>query len=273
MKTIDLNGLKRIQLDILSYLDKFCQENGINYSVSGGTAIGAIRHEGFIPWDDDIDLMMKREDYEKFINTFNDPTGVYKVHCLENDENYSLPFAKIEDSRTLLYENSTTETLGINIDIFPSDYLGDTIEESEDVVDEISKDRFKLKVKLVRPGKKNSFIKKLGILIFKALYLAVGKRNIAEKIQDRAISYSNQGKKMYCGCVVWGYGKKEIIPSYVFNEFIRVNFEDRQFSIVKGYDTYLTSVYGDYMQLPPIEKRQSPHTLNNVFWKDGFPKK
>lgn len=78
---------------------------------------------------------------------------------------------------------------------------------------------------------------------------------------------------MYCGCVVWGYGKKEIIPSYVFDEFIRVNFEDRQFSIVKGYDTYLTSVYGDYMQLPPIEKRQSPHTLNNVFWKDGFPKK
>lgn len=271
MTSINLEELKQIQLEILSFIDDFCQTNAIDYSISGGTAIGAIRHKGYIPWDDDIDIMMKRDDYEKFISTFKDPNGVYKLHCLENDDNFSLPFAKVEDSRTLLFENCTLETLGINIDIFPSDYLGNTLEQSVQAVDKICNERFKLKCKLILPGRKNSLIKRIGICFFKVLYLSLSKRRIAMRIQKLAKSFNDNDSKKYCGVIVWGYGKKEIIPSTLFNCYSRVDFENRKFSIVKDYNTYLSSVYGDYMQLPPIEKRQSPHTLNNVYWKDGFP--
>lgn len=272
-RSININDLKQIQLDILTYLDAFCSSNGINYSLSGGTAIGAIRHKGYIPWDDDIDVMMSRSDYKKLISTFNDPNGIYKLHSLENDSSYSLPYAKIEDSRTLLFENSTAETLGINIDIFPFDFLADSIEDSEKIVDKISTIRFKLKVKLIKPGEKNSFVKKVGIILFKILYLPFNMRKLAEKMSKLAESCTLDGFKKYGAVVVWGYGKKEIIPSNIYSAFIRTPFEGHQFSILKDYDAYLSSVYGDYMQLPPIEKRQSPHTLNNVFWKDGFPKK
>lgn len=268
MKQINLEELKQIQLEILSFVDKFCQEKGIHYSISGGTAIGAIRHKGYIPWDDDIDIMMKRDDYKKFVSSFKDTRGIYKLHSLGNDQKYSLPFAKVEDTRTLLNEKSTMETIGINIDIFPSDYLGDTLEQCGIAVQRVSKERFKLKCKLILPGKKNSLIKKLGICFFKVLFLSLKKRSIALKIQKLAKSFSMNGPKKYSGVVVWGYGMKEIVPSTIFDTYLRVSFENGDFSIVKDFDTYLSSVYGDYMQLPPIEKRQSPHTLNSVFWKD-----
>lgn len=272
MKEINLSQLKIIQLDILVAVDEFCKENNIKYSLSGGTAIGAIRHKGYIPWDDDIDIMMTRANYEKFISSYDDGNGIYKLHCLENDAKYAYPYAKVEDTRTILNENSTAETLGINIDVFPVDALGDTKEESEEIIGRISKLRFKLKVKLILPGEKNSFVKKLGICVFKILFSPYNMRKLAEQIQNIAKYSYNKSKKKYCGVVVWGYGKKEIVPSSLYDKYFRVDFEAHKFLMLDDYDTYLSSVYGNYMQLPPVEKRQSPHTLNNVFWKDGYQK-
>jgi len=91
-------------------------------------------------------------------------------------------------------------------------------------------------------------------------------RHLSEKLDNMAKTSGKKDAK-YCGCVVWGYGTREIMPSNIFDDYNLVPFEDRQFYVMKGYDTYLTSIYGDYMQLPPEGERQSPHTLNGVYWK------
>jgi len=265
MKTITLDELKSLQLDILSSLHDFCIKNDIKYSMCYGTLIGAIRHNGFIPWDDDIDVVMTRPNYEKFIHSYRDKTGKYKLHELSIDSEYSLPYAKIEDTRTVLEENGSLRPMGINIDVFPCDNMGDTPEESMRILNKTGKLRFQIFGKLVKPGPKNSFFKKICIIGVKTLLLFKNMRHLSEKLNKMAKTIGKKDAK-YAGCLVWG-GIKAVIPSKVYQDYILMPFEDKQFYAMKGYDTYLTLIYGDYMQLPPEEKRTSPHTLNNIYWK------
>ena len=102
MREIKFEELKNLQLDILLSVHDFCMKNGIEYSLAAGTLIGAIRHKGYIPWDDDIDISMPRPDYDKFICTFNQPNNYYQVIAMSNDREYGFPFAKVHDTRTFV---------------------------------------------------------------------------------------------------------------------------------------------------------------------------
>ena len=124
MKTISTEELKRIQLDILLVFHDFCIENGLEYSLFAGTLIGAVRHKGYIPWDDDIDICMTRPNYEKFIHSFNGHFPNYYVAAPELDWNYYAPYANVCDNRTLLLEGKNGhngQEIGVKIDIFPID--------------------------------------------------------------------------------------------------------------------------------------------------------
>lgn len=121
-KEIKVEELKQIQLDILKFVDKFCKENNLKYFLAYGTLLGAVRHKGYIPWDDDIDIIMFREDYEKFVTTFKDVN--YKVFATEVNSKYPYPFAKVGDTRTYYMEEiKDVIDTGVNIDVFPLDYL------------------------------------------------------------------------------------------------------------------------------------------------------
>ena len=128
MKTINTEELKKIQVEILDYVDKFCEERNIKYSLYAGTLIGAVRHKGFIPWDDDIDIMMLRSDYERFLKELHEEKDSrYKILDFRYDHSYHYAFAKVIDSKTQLREEviDPYDGLGIYIDIFPIDVLPD----------------------------------------------------------------------------------------------------------------------------------------------------
>lgn len=266
MKPISIEESKAIQLGILKYFHNFCEENGLKYSLAGGTLLGAVRHKGFIPWDDDIDVFMYRPIYEKFIRIFEDKSGLYKLHCLENDKQHGYPYAKIEDTRTLLVENVSASNIGISIDVFPLDDVCDTKEKSIDAVNKLQRFKTLYMAKLVRPNKNNSFFKIIAILFLKFVLCFRSLHSMAETVQNKCILL-NDGKSKFIGNFALGYGVKEIIPNSVLDDYLKLPFEDSEFYVYSGYKIYLTSIYGDYMKLPPEDQRHSPHTINGMYWK------
>ena len=123
MKPIaDVNEMRKIQMDILLFIHQFCIDNGIQYSLAWGTMLGAIRHKGYIPWDDDIDIMMTRPEYDRFCKLFHDERSIYKLYDVHTDKKWIYPFAKISDERTIRVEKNALDEIGINIDVFPIDF-------------------------------------------------------------------------------------------------------------------------------------------------------
>ena len=122
----ELRKLQRIELEMLIEVDRICQKHNIQYSLDGGTLLGAVRHKGFIPWDDDIDIGMKREDYTIFTQQFNHGDNKrYSFHCLENDKNYLYPMGKVLDNATVLYEPNKEYgyQIAVYIDVFVYDHI------------------------------------------------------------------------------------------------------------------------------------------------------
>ena len=184
MRKITLDESKRIQLDILQSIHDFCIANNLKYSICGGTLIGAVRHKGFIPWDDDIDIFMLREDYNKFIHDYKDLSGIYILHSLENDESYSYPYAKVEDVRTYIEEDVTAGNIGIAVDVFPVDNCMNDREESIAYINGAIRYQKLYKAKLVRPTNNNSFLKKCGIIALKLLLIGQPLRKLAIKLTE-----------------------------------------------------------------------------------------
>ena len=133
MKQItDINQLRGIQIGILDDVHRFCEAHGLTYFLSSGTLIGAVRHKGYIPWDDDIDIYMPRNDYEQFLQTYCDETGHYRVINPQTEPHYYYTFAKVVDLHTLMVEKETEGyQIGVYMDIFPVDYVSDDPKERE----------------------------------------------------------------------------------------------------------------------------------------------
>ena len=259
MKKISNKEVKMIQIDILKHVSKFCEDNDIKYFLSGGTLLGAVRHKGYIPWDDDIDIMLLRKDYDKFIKLFNVNSNKYKVFSNDTDKLYPFPFAKVSDLNTLLKENTNIKyPLGINIDVFPLDILPDNEYESIKFYRKVKVLKKIYILKSLKFKKDRTFIKK-AIQCFAYIVLKpISVESIVKKICKISIKY-NMKDSRYIGCVVWGYGMKERMNKGVFNETIKVEFEGDMYNAPIGYDEYLRSLYGDYMKLPSVEKRQTHH--------------
>lgn len=261
MKAIEVDELKQIQLDILKFVDAFCKKNNLRYFLAYGTLLGAVRHQGYIPWDDDIDILMFREDYEKFVTTFKD--SKYKVFATEVNHNYPYPFAKVGDTRTY-FEEEIKDVIdtGVNIDVFPLDYL------PKDKIEKIRKKRNLLQkiwiAKRLPRLKRRGFLKNviLGVSQFLLSIIPVG--TIVKKMEDNAKKF-NLTNSSVCGNIAYGYDP-DIYPSSDFQDTIELHFEDSMFPCPANYDDVLKIMYGDYMQLPPEEKRVSHHHFI-AYWK------
>lgn len=267
MKEIGIEELKRIQIGILKHLDAFCKENNLTYFMCGGTLLGAVRHKGFIPWDDDIDIMMKREDYDKLIELYpkNDNSN-FNLFSYELDKSFPYPFAKMDDCRTIFEEEiNDSYKIGVNIDIFPIDYITEDLDCQHSILMK-SKRLIQLLTLKRLPLKHNrSFFKNIVLFFSHVFTMCLPTSFIVSRIIKNA-KLTSSNESLYRGCLVWGYGQKEILPQEVLKESIRLPFEDTVFSAPIGYDTYLKSLFGSYMVLPPIEKRQSHHSFK-AYWK------
>lgn len=269
MKEMSLEDFQQVSINILRDVDIFCKEKGLNYSVGYGTLIGIIRHKGFIPWDDDIDIVMPRPDYEKFVRMFNGWSDHLCVAAPELDWDYYAPFANVYNTRTLLKEprNIHKTEMGVKIDIFPLDGVPTDMEKYIVQCKKINRYKQVLAAKR-RPLKyclHDKFVKVVKVLGAKILFAFISYRSIQKRIHNIAIS-NNYEQAEYVDNVVYSpyFAKRHLRSCY--SNYERRPFEQTTFMVASGYDEILKTVYGDYMKLPPKEQRITHHDFN-AYWK------
>lgn len=263
LKYIDFNELKAIQLNIMDQIDSFCRQNNIKYAIDYGSLIGAVRHKGFIPWDDDIDISMPRDDYERFIKTFNALDSPYKVYYESETPEYTFPFAKVCDIRTIMDEYMYKKrVIGVYVDVFPQDIY----EPSSNSIKHVQCLTKISNAKLFVWSKNRSFFKNFCMSVVKILLLPIAISQINKLIYKEASKY-NSKKTGYLDCLVsCDIGLGGIMREELFNNLVDYPFEGRHYLSYQNYDERLKKLYGNYMQLPPIEKQISHHTYK-AWWR------
>lgn len=265
MKRIEtIEELKSIQLNNLLAFHQFCETNHIKYSLAAGSLIGAVRHNGFIPWDDDIDVYLLREDFNKLIALFPEMyAGKYIFVSMERNKNWNRAYGILYDSRTLKIEETRDQFqgMGVAIDIFPIDDVPDDFSQWS----RYNKTRMFLRnvfiMKRLTLSSNRSLLKNLFILFSRVLLLPFSYRFLARSMNRYSQLNNEKGySHVYENCL-GVYNSKNAWQKKDFDTVIDTSFEGHIVKIMSGYDDYLTTVYGDYMQLPPIEKRVTHHAF------------
>ena len=263
MKELSLDELKIIELDILKMFHAFCVKNNIRYYLAFGTLLGAIRYRGFIPWDDDIDVLVPREDYDRLMTLFID-SDKYRLYSFDRNRKYRFPFAKLCDMSTslteLYYPNNGVE-LGVSIDIFPLDNWANDMDTAKEELKRINRNNLCLSyTKGDRIHAKNP-LKYIAWSIVVGYCKMRGSEHYIRKVLKECNKPEQKGSR-YVGPKVWPiWGERVIVPAEVFSETIEIEFEGEKFFAPTGYDAYLTSLYGDYLPEPPVEKRKTHHSF------------
>lgn len=257
-----LSLLQQKLLDILKWFHLFCEENNLKYYAIGGTMLGVVRHKGFIPWDDDIDVGMPREDYNKFIElTKNKQFDKYVVESIyDNNKDFFYPMVKIYDTTTTLIENTRYKIKrGLYIDVFPLDGVANTEKETEIFLSNIYRKLNFLLARTTGVRKGRKFYKNFFVILSRLIpNLFVDEIKLLKKI-NVICSKNSFYETKYSGCIMGAYRYKEIMLQQVFGSPRKYKFENLEIYGVEKYNEYLTNLYGNYMQLPPLEKRVSHH--------------
>jgi len=266
-KQISWEEQRQIQLEVLKYVDSFCKANAIQYSLAFGTLIGAVRHKGYIPWDDDIDIIMTRNNYEKFRKIYKSPS--YPLIDLKTDVNYPLSMGKIYDNRTYYYRRGVKRNLGLFIDVFPLDNVPEDIHTRQEWVKEI-RELNRLNIDKNTPVKylfqsDSNFLGIIKKLLVKVFYSS---SSIHQKMEKLYVKYNAEETK-YVGVPAVMSMKKQfcerVFPKELFSDYTTLIFENHQFSAISRYDEFLKIFYGDYMQLPPVEQRVGKHDIKAYY--------
>lgn len=251
--------LQKIELNILKWIDKVCKENNIKYFLGAGTLLGAVRHQGFIPWDDDIDLFMLREDYEKFMN-LDCSNSNFKILSLSNSKDYYYPYIKVIDKRLhVSHENlKPISEYGLWIDIFPLDNAN--INFLNKIRLSIIKKKYVLSICsnfVVNENRSRlfSFIKKT---LFK-IYSKKHPRKYSLKIEQLSKTGNNNANEVLIG--LSPVMNKDTFKKEWLAKAVDLKFEDGYYPCPDEYDKFLTHRYGNYMQLPPENQRFSSHDI------------
>ncbi len=273
---LTLQEIQAQSLEILQVVHDFCVKNGIKYSLAYGTLIGAIRHKGFIPWDDDIDIIMPRSDYERFCRTFQAPNlGILS----EKDKDYYLTYCRVFDTKkthcdSLLPIGKNHEG-GVWIDVFPADGVSDDFNEFSDNIHHhthlwMLQLRYRYSLAPLKDIIRTCNLKDLCILLaIKASLLGRKKLDKLNAALCRNAHLFPYGKTDHWSQLcVFDDGTNNYQFCSDFEETIDTVFEGRSFKIMSGYDRVLRNIYGDYMELPPEGQRHPKHNHVVLSWKN-----
>lgn len=266
MKPIGPDELKKLQVGALLDIDRFCRERGLRYSLAFGTLLGAVRHKGYIPWDDDIDIMMPREDYDRFVESYVSPR--YEVITQSNCKGYNLPFAKVFDKRTIVHELADMKaTFGVYVDIFPVDSYPDSDGQTRRLLSKKARLNLLHSVKVTALRKGRALHKNMALALMKVLCLPLSAVRLTLDIER--LSQSCNGKGMSFAGVLSPTDNrpKWRLPADIFGSYTDILFEGHMLRCIADYDAYLSGTYGDYMKLPPADQQVSHHA-NNAFYID-----
>ncbi|MDY6277783.1 MAG: LicD family protein [Bacteroidales bacterium] len=274
MRKMTLQDIQSASLDILKVIDKFCKENGITYFLAYGTLLGAIRHKGFIPWDDDIDILLPRPDYERLLKEFNVPG--YRVYDASSDK-MILPYSRICDTDKTMVKTTSpwykgTYTSGLWIDLFPLDAVSDDPEEFkaqykralDDYLETVSIRRRKTKLDKDFGMKRNSLTVLHRFLHpFRHFQDPMPAKN---KLLAEMASCPQYGSTKHVSMLPCPEDRWEWFPVEWFSSSVPVKFCDVELPAPVGWKELLTMLWGDYNQLPPEKDRHPKQTYLRNFW-------
>ncbi len=263
---LSLEEIKRVALDILQDVADFCERNSLRYFLAYGTLLGAVRHRGFIPWDDDIDICMPRSDYERFLQTYVPGNNPFcRLISPSLDKRYGITFAKVYDDRTIvreeLYRKNGASAYGVYIDVFPLDgvaswrqwFVGHLLQKA-------------LNVKNATFGTGRTPFKEIGMRLAKALLFPFSAASLV-RLSNRNATKVPFDRGGQVGFLSDTRSFMVVYPKGDFESTVDLPFEGRSFRAPRNYDDILRRDYGDYMTPPPPDKRCSTH-LSVAFWRD-----
>lgn len=267
-----MNSLQKKLLEMLTWLTSFIEDNNLRYFVIGGTFLGAVRHKGFIPWDDDVDIALPRPDYQKLIQLLSVKKDKYVIEYPDNKtKDYPYNIAKVYDTTTTMVESLRINVVrGVYIDVFPLDGLGNTY---EDALKNYRKIDFLNKLQSVKTcavRKERKWWKNAFVILGRLLpidYLSLSyKANLI--CMEREYDKCN-----FVASCMSTYRSREIMDKSYFGTPTEYQFEN---IIVKGpekADDYLTHLFHNWRELPPPEKRHSAHDFTYLNMEESYLKR
>ncbi len=259
----EITQMQEKLLEMIQKLHEYCITNSIRYYAVGGTMLGAARHKGFIPWDDDIDVGMPRPDYERFLNLVKaHPIDGCEVESSESsDPAFLFPYAKLYDTSTTLIENTRKPLKrGVYIDIFPIDGLGDSPKVAKKEFSAIKRRKDLLTIRTMSRDKSRALHKRILLVLIQSVPACIIKeKRLIKKIESKC-KIREFDSSALVGNAVGAWGWKEIMPREYFGTPVEYEFENHTIMGVERYDEYLTHVYNDWRVLPPLDKQVSHHS-------------
>lgn len=267
MYDISMNDLQKCQLDILKAFIEVCEKNHLQYYLIGGSALGAIRHQGFIPWDDDIDVAMPREDYDKFVNlnhAFSDFR--YFIQTYKTDRNYIYNYAKVRDSKTTFVENVFAHqhiNHGVWVDVYPLDGMSYQVQSPASLAKKVKKTwhgvYFMYCGAFWRKPSWRTLYLDLPLNFLALLFFWENIGHWHNKLIDHYAKKIPYKDAVLVGNLFGINAKREAMPKEIFLEGSHALFEGIDVIVPKDCHQYLTLLYGDYMKLPPLDKQVGHH--------------
>ena len=245
----DIQELRQIQMGILDEVHRYCEAHGLRYFLSSGTLIGAVRHKGYIPWDDDIDIYMPRQDYEAFLQSYHDEKGIYRAINPSTESHYYYTFAKVVDQRTHMVEKETEGyEIGVYMDIFPVDFVTEDMQQRQRI---FKQKKLLYKIRRCKISNSNPLQSRLAYIVYKCWPMSV--RQIERKIRQLIVLHTPT--PTVCNMTEAGPSIKGCFPADDIASSVDIEFEGKTYKTMIGYKDYLQRTYGDYMTLPPVEQR------------------
>lgn len=258
-----MNQLQSKLLEMLTWLSKYLEEHNIRYYVVAGTFLGTVRHEGFIPWDDDVDIAVPRADYQRLLELLKEPVDHYVIESpYGGAPDFIYNFAKFYDTNTTMTEIARKNvTRGVYIDVFPLDGIGDTSEESYRNYKKIDICNMLLTMKISTYRKGRKWWKNVAVACGALLPFNAGK--MALKL-DKLSAERDYDKCNYVGVLATNARKNEIMPREYYGKPTPYKFENITVYGPEKAEEYLTRLFGDWRQLPPENERGGGHFFTDI---------
>lgn len=267
MREAGFEEIRAIQYEILKAVAAYCDDKRLEYFLTGGTLLGAVRHQGFIPWDDDIDIAMPRPDYNKLLEAGGALGGHYEINVFENNPAHSRLFMRVTDNRTVYahaYYQKRYRT-GLGIDVFPMDGVPEDAAQRRAYFRDIRRLKKEFALSQSAPFKSTDPLRAVVKTAASIPARCRGRKRLYQSIQKRVAQYPYE-TCAHVGITTGVYLEKEILEKEELFPAASLRFEGEVFRAPACYDKYLRQLYGDYRKLPKEEDRKRKHAFK-VYWK------